>query len=328
MNKKDELINNIIVAMENQLSMEQLNFLTYQLSKELSNLNVSDISNLPSLDLCNNNEVIKRFIIFKKIEGLSENTLKAYLYTLTTTFTLIDKNIVDVDSNDIRLYLLECARKMQNVTVDNVRRNLNSFFSWCTTEDFIAKNPMDKIKKIKAEKKIKPPHTTVEVQKVKDACKTDRDIAYIDFLCSTGVRCEEITKVKLSDIDFESRSVLIHGKGAKQRYVYLDDVANLHIIKYLKDRALTSEYLFCNRTGGMLSKEGASFIVRSLGRIAGVKNCQIHRFRKWFATTLFNRGCDLVYIQKLLGHAKLETTMIYVQASTDRTKQEFAKFIA
>lgn len=310
------------------MTREQLKNLSYELSKNLNNVNITEADTLPGTEVIDNYYYLRNFLACKKIEGLTDNTLKAYKYSIKRALDEIGKDVRDIDANTIRLYLLDCSKSMQNVTVDNMRRNLNSFFLWLKTEGYIDDNPMDRIKKVKAEKKIKTALTTIEVQKVKDICKDPREVSLIDLLCSTGIRCEEVTKIKLSDINFETRAILIYGKGSKQRHVYMDDVCFLHVTKYLSERIKESEYLFCNRYGGKVSKEGMAYIVRELGKRAGIEDCQIHRFRKWFATTLFNRGCDLVYIQKLLGHAKLETTMIYVQASADRTKQEFSKFVA
>lgn len=325
---KEQIFNEIKTSMQPLLSSQQLDMLMFVVSKSLNSVNIIPKSDLLSTEVINNDKLIQNFIISKKIEGLSTRSLIAYKYTINKMVTDLNVNIVDIDSNTIRYYLLEYSKHASNVTVDNVRRNLNSFFSWLTLEGYISSNPIAKIKKVKCEKKIKTPLTTTEVQGVKDSCDNIRDIVLVNFMCSTGCRCEEITKVKIYDVDFEKKSVRIYGKGNKQRNVFLDDICYLHITQYIQEREENSGYLFCNKKGNKISTEGLSFIIRKLGNEAKVKNCQIHRFRKYFATTLFNRGCDVVYIKQLLGHEKLDTTMIYVQTSSQRVVQEFQHFAA
>ncbi len=236
MDKKEQIINNIMASMELSLTREQLKNLSYELSKNLNNVNITEADTLPGTEVIDNYYYLRNFLACKKIEGLTDNTLKAYKYSIKRALDEIGKDVRDIDANTIRLYLLDCSKSMQNVTVDNMRRNLNSFFLWLKTEGYLDDNPTARIKKVKAEKKIKTALTTMEVQKVKDICKDPREVSLIDLLCSTGIRCEEVTKIKLSDINFETRAILIYGKGSKQRHVYMDDVCFLHVTKYRSER--------------------------------------------------------------------------------------------
>lgn len=325
---KEKFINEVRTMMEPMLTAQQLDILSYVMSKVANHVNMTQKSDLPSLNVMNNEKLVQNFLISKKIEGLSERSLKVYGYTIKKMLFSLNMELTEIDSNALRYYLLEYNRTASNVTVNNARRNLNSFFSWLETEGYIQKNPMIRIKKIKCEKKIKTPLTTVEVQKIKDVCKNMREVALVDLMCSTGIRCEEITKITLNDINFETSTILIKGKGARQREVYLDDISKLHVEQYLSSQTKNSEYLFCNKKGDKLTTGSIASIVRNLGCRAGVKQCQVHRFRKYFATTLFKRGCDVVYVKQLLGHSKLDTTMIYVQTSNSRVREEFNHFVS
>lgn len=328
-NVKEQVINEIKTSMEPLLQRQQLDALDFVVSKALNHVDMYISSDLPSTKVISNDRLVQAYIVSKKIEGLSMRSLNAYLYSIKKMLLTLNMNIVDIESNAIRCYLLEYSKHASHVTVDNARRNLNSFFSWLELEGYIDKNPVSRIKKVKCEKKIKKPLTTIEVEKIRDACLNIKEIALIDLLISTGVRCEEITKITLNDIDFESQSIKIHGKGAKERLVYLSDKCKLHLIQYLEQRDYNSPYLFySNKTHDRLTTEGISFIMRKIGNRAGVVNCQVHRFRKYFATTLFNRGCDIVYIKQLLGHSKMDTTLIYVQTTDARVRNKFQQFAA
>lgn len=324
---KEQLISDVQTSMQPFLSSQQLDILMHEISKSLNSMKVEYDSKLPSTDILNNGKFVKAFLVSKKIEGLSEHTLKSYCYTITKVLDAINIPVQDITSNHIRCWLLDYGKRASNVTVENARKNLNSFFTWLETEGYIDKNPINRIKRIKCEKKIKTPLTTVEVEKIRDACQNIRETALIDLLVSTGIRCEEITKIEMSDISFETSSIKIHGKGAKERIVYMSDKCKLHLMQYLAQRGYESVWLFTNKAHRQLTTEGVSFIMRELGERAGVPKCQVHRFRKYFATTLFSRGCDIVYIKQLLGHAKIDTTLIYVQTVDSRVKSNFQQYV-
>lgn len=302
------------------------------ISHELQNINMSEDKELPSVDVIDNYKICKNFLATKKIEGLSDNTITAYKYSIKKMLSYFNCDVKDITTNDLRIFFAEYNKTTSLVTVDNMRRNLNSFFQWLEDENYIDKNPCKKVKKIKSPQKIKTPLSTVEIEKIRDCCLKDnnsRNLALIDLLLSTGARCEEVTNIKLSDCDFENKNIKIHGKGSKDRVVYMSERCRMHLVQYLNQRTHTSEYLFCNNQCNKLTTEGLSHIMREIGNKAGVEKCQIHRFRKYFASSLFRKGCDIIYVQKLLGHAKLDTTKKhYLQVEQDCIHNEFDKFAA
>ena len=200
---------------------------------------------------------------------------------------------------------------------------MSSFYEWMHQEMYIAVNPVKKIKRIKYEKHEKTPYTDKEVVKLRDTCYQSGDlkmIALMDLCLSTGIRCEEITKIRFEDINFDTTEIVIHGKGQKIRTVYMNQACVEHLKKYIQSKEQLNEYVFSSDRLNARKPSEATIAVmfKKLGEKAGVSQCQIHRFRKYFASSLLKSGCDIVYVQKLLGHAKTETTLIYAKA-----RQEF-----
>lgn len=331
---KEQFLNEIKTKMVDFIDETQMDILIKTLSMELHDLELSKETYLPSVEVIDNYTLCNNYLASKRIEGASPNTLRAYKYSIRTMLNYLDCNIVDITTNHLRVLFARYGETVNLTTLDNMRRNLNAFFQWLENEEYISQNPCRKIKKVKYEHKIKTPLSTIEVEKIRDSCfqeESGRELAIVDLLLSTGVRCEEVTKIRIGDCDFENRTIKIHGKGAKQRIVYMTDRCRLHLLEHINNRKYESEYLFCNTTGShnKLSTEGLSLIMRRIGKRAGVERCQVHRFRKYFATTLFIRGCDIIYVQQLLGHAKLDTTKKhYLDVSQSYIRNEFDKFAA
>ena len=288
-----------------------------------------DDKDLPSTDVVDNEKLIETFLVVKKIEGLTDNTLRAYYYALKRFDSFAQDSFLRIDSNKIRLFLYEIGKTSSNVSVNNMLSNIRAFYNWLFLDGYLTENPCNKVKKIKLDKPIKEPLSVSEVVKIKDACENIREVALVDLLLSTGVRCDELTKIKVSECDFVNRKILIHGKGKKERIVYMDENCHQHLKEFLDSRTYDNEYLFCTVVSPhrQISTDAIESTVKAIGARCGIENCTIHRFRKFFATNLYNRGCDLLYIQNLLGHSDINTTTLYVRTSTNQIHNEFQKYM-
>lgn len=311
----DEIIERILINIESDLitkiPQEYMYNIIMSVSKEIQKFSFEENINTPSVNVIDNNKICNTFLATKKIEGLSDNSIEAYKYSIKKMIRYFNCDIKEITTNHLRIFLAEYSKNVNLTTVDNLRRNLNTFFQWLEDEGYIPKNPCKKVKRIKTPYKIKTLITTAEVEKIRDTCNKEnnpRDLALIDLLLSTGIRCEEVTKIKLVDCDFENKTIKIHGKGAKDRIVYMSERCKMHLINYIQYRKYNSIYLFCNIGNKQMTTGGMSYIMRSIGKKSGVDKCQIHRFRKYFASMLAEKGCDIIYIQQLLGHSKLDTT--------------------
>lgn len=273
---------------------------------------------------------IQNFFVAKKVEGLADSSLKYYQLELKKFFDVIQKNLDEITTNDIRYYIAK--RQLENpdvskVTLNNERRVLNSFFGWCQSEDYIVKNPMLAIKMIKQPKRIKKAFSEMEMEKLRESCKTLRDKALVEVLYSTGVRCAEITNIEIKDIDGDQISVI--GKGDKERIVYLNAKAQLAVKRYLDSRTDKEKYLFIGtkKPFKQMTKSNVERVIRNLGRKAGVENTHPHRFRRTAATLALNRGMPIEQVKQMLGHESIGTTTLYARSDVENVKASHKKYV-
>lgn len=273
---------------------------------------------------------IKNFFIAKKVEGLADSSLNYYSLQLKRFFSIICKDLDKVSTNDIRYYLAKRQiehKNLSKVTLNNERHVLNSFFSWCQAEEYILKNPMLPINVIKQPKRIKKSFSEVEMERMRDACKTLRDRAIVEVLYSTGVRCQELINMKITDIDGDQISVI--GKGDKERVVFLNARAQVALKRYLEIRNDDSCYLFVGykKPFSPLSKSRIETFIRELGHNAGVEKAHPHRFRRTAATLALNRGMPIEQVQQMLGHESIGTTTLYARSNEQNVKTSHRKYV-
>lgn len=277
----------------------------------------------------NTAKAIKMFFVAKKIEGLTDKSLAYYRTIMRMFFTACQKPVELITTDDVRYYLAEkqIKRAISKATMDNERRVLSSFFQFCEDEGYIAKNPVRRIKKVKQEIRIKEPFSDEELERLRDSCESARDLAIVDLLSSTGMRIGELEPLNRSDVNFESMEIKVFGKGEKERIVYLNARAKIHLTEYLKSRADNEKALFIGMHGGRLLRGGIETMLRTLGKKAGVENVYPHRFRRTAATQAINRGMPIEQVQQMLGHAKIETTTRYAIVSQRNVKASHEKYL-
>lgn len=273
----------------------------------------------------------KTYIVSRKIEGLSQKTLELYNLYLDDFFFTVNKKAEDITSNDVRVYLysVQETRGLSNRTLDSRRIAIHAFFEWAANEGYIGKNPCRVIKNIKYERIEKKPLTDMELERIRQTCETIREKALVEFLYSTGSRVTEVCGVKKTDIDFYKGEVIVLGKGNKHRKVYLNARSKLLLKQYLDSRNDESEYLFVSerKPHGALKKEAVERNIRLIGERAGLdRPLTPHLFRHTLATLLLQRGTPITEVQKILGHANINTTMIYAKVSEDDVKVSHMKY--
>ncbi len=209
-----------------------------------------------------------------------------------------------------------------------MRRCYSSFFSWLAAEGLIGRNPCAALAQIKYRKQVKKPYSATELEKLRKACGNARDLALVDFLYSTGCRVSEVSKLDITDVDFEKMECTVIGKGNKERVVYLSDVAGMHLQEYLESRGDTSNALFAGKGSQRLGKNGIEAVLKRLGRTAKVENVHPHRYHRTLATNLLDRGMNIQDVAAILGHADLKTTQIYCYISQSNVKTAYAKYAA
>ena len=213
---------------------------------------------------------LKIFLAAKRVEGCSEKTIRYYDSTIRNVLTSIGKEVKSVTTDDLRVYLDEYQKRSNasKVTIDNIRRILSSFFAWLEDENYIDKSPVRRIHKVKTCKTVKETYSDEALELMRDHCDGIRDLAIIDMLASTGIRVGELVKLNRSDVDFENRECVVLGKGNKQRRVYFDARAKIHLQKYLRSRTDSNEALFVSlqHPHNRLLISGVEIRLRELGR--------------------------------------------------------------
>ena len=318
---KASLIKEIENRMQSHLNPEQMGQLHQVLESCLSSTNTEE----------NKADLIKLFLAAKRVEGCSEKTVKYYDSTIRNAVDKIEKDVTQISTDDLRLYLddYQVTSKISKVTVDNIRRILSSFFSWLEDEDYIVKSPVRRIHKVKSCKTVKETYTDEDLELMRDECDGIRDLAIIDILASTGMRVGELVKLNKKDIDFQNRECIVLGKGNKQRKVYFDARTKLHLQKYIDSRTDDNEALFVSlqKPHNRLQISGVEIRLRELGAKLNIDKVHPHRFRRTLATAAIDKGMPIEQVQKLLGHQSIDTTLQYSMVSQNNVKDSHRKYI-
>ena len=227
----EEKIVSVLNEMSEYLSITQMKKLQEVIIRNFSENEVVK-TNIP------NEEFLKMFLAAKRIEGCSERTIKYYRMTIQNLLSVVKTNVRKITTEEIREYLSDYQKinNCSNVTIDNVRRNISSFFSWLEEEDYILKSPMKRIHKIKTKTVVKNTISDEGIEKLRDHCRERRDLAIIDLLYSTGIRVGELVNLNIDDVDLEGRECVVYGKGGKERRVYFDAKAKVHLKEYIENR--------------------------------------------------------------------------------------------
>ena len=321
----EEKLVNILNEMAEYLSVPQMKKL-----QEVLLDNLSDTS--AQKENIENSEYLKLFLDAKRIEGCSERTLQYYKVTVEQMLKRISTPIRKMTTDEIRTYLVEYQQRggCSKVTIDNIRRNISSFFSWLEEEDYILKSPMRRIHKIKTKTVVKEVISDENMEKMRDACDEMRDLAIIDMLYSTGIRVGELVRLNIEDVNMEQRECVVFGKGDKERRVYFDAKAKIHLMEYLASRTDNNPALFVSLDGRhkRLEISGVEIRLRQLGRKLSLDRIHPHKFRRTMATRAIDKGMPIEQVQKILGHSQIDTTMQYAIVNQNNVKNSHQRYMA
>ncbi len=271
---------------------------------------ISSKNNL-SVTIVDNDIIIRNFTGCKELAGCQKSSIMQYIRSIKKLMGFSGKDLLHIHSNDIRRFLLDYERTVSKITADNCRRNLNVFFQFMEDEGYIPKNPCKRIPKIKEEIKYKRFYTDLEMEHMRDNCHTKQETALIDLLLCTGLRVSEVSHIRLPEIDWERRTIIIHGKGNKDRIVPFTVRCKKHLQEFLIERGIkTSQFLFCSGRNPHRNLKNYSIqrIVKRIGSRANLPDITVHCFRRWLACDLNRKGMDFTVIQAILGHSSFQTT--------------------
>ena len=232
------------------------------------------------------------------------------------------------DIQDFFSFLIEVNHSSM-VSVDNYRRVLNSFYNYCVNNGLLYKNPILKLGAIKKVKKVKQAFSYEEIIYLRENLKNLRDKAIFELLLSSGMRVGELVSLNHKDLNMTERTVIVHGKGDKEREVFFNELAKVSINRYLESRDDTNPALFVtiNRPHTRLGVTGVETMLRNVGKRAGVNKVHPHRFRRHFATSMIHKGVHIEQVQKLLGHAEIATTQMYIVNDDDEIKYNHKRYV-
>lgn len=299
---------------------------------------------------------IKKFLLSKAVAGCTKSTIEFYGRELRKIFNAIGKDADTVTGDDIQYFLaLRMRDGVSKSFCDTQRRCLNTFYTHMMREEFISKNPMVKIDKIRFHKQEETAFSELDVEKIRAGCQTNRERCIVEVLLSTGCRISELLSIRTADIGNGVINIL--GKGEKYRNVYLNAKAQLAIEAYLAERNDTNPYLFpgavvfpgttqkerlqkCRQEGRdwykdpknvsadqSLDKRSVKGMLDRLGKRANVEKCHPHRFRRTCATFALRRGMPIEQVCKMLGHASISTTQIYLDLREEELVQAHKKYV-
>lgn len=262
-----------------------------------------------------NEQLLKRYIMSKTIQGCTKRTITAYRNELMMFARFVNKPFTEVEADDVKYYLAtrRVRDKVSKTTAGNSWRCLSAFYAWMTKEEIIEKNIMLRVESIKKEKKKKKAFTEEDIEKIRDGCQNDRDRCLIEVMLSTWCRVTELSQMKISDIK-QDGSMVVFGKGEKERTVYLNAKAKYQIQKYLESRTDNNEWLFVSldKPFERLHASGIEIVTRQIGKKVNVSNCHPHRFRRTGATFALRNGMKVEDVSRILGHESIATTQIYL----------------
>ena len=325
---KEQIINNVLSAMQGVLDCRQMKLLKVSLQEQLQGVRISQTETPNAED---NLLVLDSFISAKRIEGCSERSMRYYRTTIEQFLTAVCLPITQITTAQIREYLVryQSERQCGKVTIDNMRRILSSFFAWLEDEDYIVKSPVRRIHKVKTDSLVRETLSDEQLEQMRDKCDNLRDLAMLDLLASTGMRVGELVRLNRADLNLQERQCVVFGKGNKERIVYFNARAKIHIEAYLRERTDSNLALFVSLNAPYLRLQisGVERRLKVLGRSADIERVHPHKFRRTLATMAIDKGMPIEQVQRLLGHVRIDTTLHYAMVSQQNVKMSHRKYL-
>ena len=327
----ENFIKNVVAAMQDSLTDEQLQKLENVLAINLHGLEVKEECTQLVTSERHWERILKMYIASKRLENCAESTMIAYKRCISMLFIGLNKKIHEITTNDLRYYLAmyQEQRKISLSYLETLRHYISSFFTWATDEGYINRDPSRRLRRVKVPQKLKKPYTAEEREHLKDIAKTERDVAIMELLYSTAGRIGEVVSINREDVDFPNREIVIYGqKGKKERKVYLTEGCIYHLKKYLASRTDDNPALFVvdRKPYNRLQREAIQTMLRKLGTEAGI-HAHPHKFRRTLATVAIDKGMPIEQLQKLLGHQRIDTTLQYAMVKQSNVKIAHRKYI-
>ena len=285
-------------------------------------------------------KIINDYLEYLKYQkNYSDYTVLSYKNDILEFIDYLSSEELDfktIEYSDIRFYLmyLKDEKHDDNSSVSRKLSSLRGLYKYMANEGIIKTNVFSLVNAPKKSKKLPRYFEYNELEELFLVPDTNtslgqRDLLLLEMLYATGVRVGELVNIKVKDIDMGRRNIIILGKGNKERYVTYGEYCEDILKQYLNDGYILlnktgSDYLFLNNNGGNLTERGVRYILDELIKKTSInKKISPHMIRHSFATHLLNEGCDLLTVQKLLGHESIKATQVYTHVTTDRLREVY-----
>lgn len=329
----DEVVIKIISKVTTEYEEVDANKLRCILEKILSDYEIKPMTKELTTTATDMQDKIYLYVASKKIDGVKVSTLKNYVLHLKRFAKFINKNVKDIETMDIRRYLAYLMQQLhlKDTTLETEKSILKSFFSWLTDEEYIAKSPAKKIKATKINRRLRNALDDEKLERLRDACKTPRQRALVEFFFSTGCRLSEVVSLNISDLNWNECTFRVTGKGNKERNAGFSKKARLYLKKYLASRAdMSCQALFVSekKPYGRLKNRAIEKEFHKIQAQAHMdESIYPHLMRHTMATMGLKSGMRIETIQKLLGHSNISTTEIYAEVADETVKEEYRKYL-
>jgi integrase/recombinase XerD len=265
------------------------------------------------------------FLVYCESKGLSQNTLIYYRTRIEAFIRFLDERapgiaLKDITRQLIRDFLTEEAKRTSASTANHAVIALRAFFNFLIRDSYLESNPMEGIEKLRQPKRLIQAFSIEQMQSVLNLFGNSfsdvRDRAIIMLLLDSGIRASELCSITLGAISWTEQTILVIGKGDKQRIVPFGQATKQALTKYLLRRGeLETDRLFVTVYGEPFDRHRLGRIIKSRCRKAGIEGirCSPHSMRHTFAVSYLRSGADLFSLQKILGHSDLTMTRRYTE---------------
>ena len=318
------------VSFMNQLKQQMADTLTVDQMAKMESAGFSLLDRFDVMELIDDagpDDLLDSYVAAMQVECRSQKTIDRYVYEIGRLMAFVKVPTRRISVYHLRQYIAaEKARGIQDSMLEGLREIFTAYFNWLQRECLIDRNPTTNLGVIKCAKKEKKTYTERELERLNRCCHNLRDRAILHFLRSTGCRISEVIQLDRSVVNIEALECVVHGKGNKERTVYLDEVAAMVLSEYLDSRTDDNPALFVNRYNERLQAGGVREMLNNLADEAQVEHVHPHKFRRTLATDLTRHGMPIQEVAKILGHEKLDTTMKYVVLNKDDIKASYRRY--
>lgn len=321
----------ILAELAGNFDAQQLQMIDLAIGRALEGYQVTPVETLPATGDGMRAEVAE-YLARKKSKGLAEGSLEQYALVLRAFALYSRKAVQEIRDLDIMGFLdgYERYRGISRHRKDNMRIILNGFFRYLSDSGRVPRNPMVTVDAIQYRKRVRKPLSDVELERVRSACRTDRERALIETFYATGCRVSELVRLNRSDIDYSERRMTVLGKGNKERVTFINAAAVVALDRYFAGRSDTNPALFVSDRAPhqRLKRNALEKIIKHIGQRAGLtRGIHPHLIRHTLATTLYSRGVRLEDIKAILGHESVSTTLIYIKQDVSVTQHAYRQAV-